>query len=206
MKKSTILLLGIFIVLVGLLFIDQKKDNNIKDTNFMQEVDVKSLDQQIIGSESPKIIYADQEDIIIFCNNVYIYNMPSQSLSKSFDMESFRADNDLPMRTNSFATLEGDKIIFSFSDGPGVSIYYTYTLNDDTWSEIDEEEYFEYLNNPFYNNTSEYIDKSLATVTHISENEYVYLLAEDMIIGNIEIVHVKDSEETSYKVFLHKDR
>lgn len=196
-RRITFIFSFLILALLMTVFIFIRNQND--EVLMMNEVNLDHIDKEIIGSEPPKIIYADSENIIIDCRGVYIYNITNQTLTKTFDVLSFLEKSHPDTFYSCFAVKDGTKIIFCYSNLGESTTYYCYSLDSDTFSKIEDDEYTIYRENVFSNSTNLKINNVYAT--YISDTEYVYLLSPDLIVGNIIAVYVKDSEETHYPIF-----
>ena len=169
----------------------------------INQVDLKTVDDLRIGSEPPKLIYADKEKVILNCCGVYVYDMKSKIVTKSFDLSSLLTEKY--MKFGCFVSQDGKQIIFGVTKEPeGLVARYGYSFENDLVKELTEKEYRDYREKMFNCTDLDYNDKlyqkSTGRIINISDNEYVYLTFQDWV-STIKIVHVKDGKETYYSLF-----
>lgn len=208
-RKKVLILLCIVVVacisILILIFNHNSKAN--KNEVVISEVDLKTVDNLMIGDVPPNIIFADKDRVIFDCSGVYVYDLKSKALTKTFDISSSISKKYMKRIWNCFATQDGEKIIFSFPEEPNGSVArYSYSFQDDLIKEITAEEYNAYKIKAFKctrleDSNDELYQKSSGTIAKITDNEYVYLTFKDWKVSTIEVVYVKDGKETLYRVF-----
>jgi hypothetical protein len=173
----------------------------------MKEVNLEYLDELTIGSEPPKLLYADEDKVIFDCNGVFVYDMKAKDLSQSFDVLFDDSNKNVKRKWNSFVSKDGKYIIFmiGISANEDSIDRYCYSFEEDVVIEIDEKKYLNYRNNAFAWTDLDYKDelyeKSSGRIVYISDNEYVYLTFEDWLVSTIQFVCVKDNMESYYSIF-----
>ncbi len=205
-KKRVLILFCLAIVVCSFILLLVFRYNNHKANTkevSISEVNMKAVDDLIIGDEPPKLLYADKEKVIFDCQGVYVYDMQNKILAKSFDTASLVPDKHT--RLNAFVTKDGKHIVFGFSKGIS-GVWYGYSFKDDYVEKITEEEYKSFKEKMFVSTRlqdydNELYQKSSGIIVNISDNEYVYLTFKDWKVSTIKIVYVKDGKETEYSVF-----
>ncbi|MEO3944827.1 hypothetical protein [Gorillibacterium sp. CAU 1737] len=171
------------------------------------EVDLTKMESLMIGSEPPKLIYADNSKVIFeTTGGVYVYDLKETALIRSFDTSSFasaRYSNVLP---SSFATQDGNQLIFNFNNGSGGFVAaFRYSLADKRIHELTEQEAGEYRKQRFeciyLKPSDERYQKSSGMIASTSGRDYVYLTFRDWKVSTINVVYVQDDQETVYRVF-----
>lgn len=206
MNKRVLVFLCIAIILsLVIIIFTQYISTNDKVT--MKEVNLEDLNELIIGSEPPKLLYADKDKVIFDCYGVFVYDMKAKMISQSFDVLSIDSDKNEKRKWNSFVSQDGKHIIFRIGKSANNDFvdWYCYSFEDDLVTEIDEKEYLNYRNSAFewtdldYN--VELYEKSSGRIVPISDSEYVYLTFQDWLVSTIQVVYVKDNKETYYRIF-----
>jgi len=206
MKKKVLIIFCIAIIsLIAIIIYNKSKKSNINEI-IISEVDLKNIDELMIGSEPPKLLYADKEKVIFDCSGVYVYDMKNQALTKSFDISSTMSKMYGKRIWNCFVSQDGKQIFFNSSkDTTNLSARYCYSFENDLVKEIAEKEYTDNRKNAFECTYLDYKDelyeKASGSIVNISDNEYVYLTFQDWKVSTIEIVYVYDGKETYYSVF-----
>lgn len=206
-KKNVLILFCIAIVactsILFIVFSYGSHKANV-DEVAINRVDLKKVDALMIGSETPKLLYADKDKVIFNCSGVYVYDIKSKMVSKSFDTLSLLSE--MYTKLNCFVSQDGKQIIFGVTkESEGVVARYGYSFEKDHVKEITRKEYEDYREKMFkctyldYN--AELYQKSSGIIANISDTEYVYLTFQDWKVSTIKIVYVKDGKETYYSVF-----
>lgn len=212
-KKKLLILLCIVLVtcisiLIIMMFNHNSKANKSEDV--INEVDLKAVDNLIIGSEPPRIIYADKDRVIFDCCGVYVYDFKSKALAKTFDISASISKKYMERIWDCFATQDGKHIVFKFAkDSNGLVSLLDYSFQKDIIKEITEEEFNTYKEKAFIctrleDSNDELYQKSSGTIAKITDSEYVYLTFKDWKVDTIEAVYVKNGKDTIYKVFAKK--
>jgi hypothetical protein len=205
-KKKIFMLFCIAIVAcTSILLVIYSYNNHKENTKevAISEIDMKTVDDLMIGSDPPKLLYADKEKVIFDCLGVYVYDMKNKVLAKSFDTSSLVPDKHTKL--SSFVTKDGKYIIFGFSKGIS-GVWYGYSFKDDLVKELTEDEYKSYREKMFIctrlkDYEDELYQKSSGTIVKISDNEYVYLTFKNWKLSTIQVVYVNGVDETRYSVF-----
>lgn len=206
MNKRVLVFLCIAIILSLVIFIMTEYISNNHEVT-MNEVNLEDLDELIIGSEPPKLLYADKDKVIFDCNGVFVYDMKAKMISQSFDVLSIDSDKNEKRKWNSFVSQDGKLIIFMIGKSANNDLVdrYCYSIENDKVTEIDEKEYLKYQNSAFEWKEIDYNDdlyeKTSGRIVPISDNEYVYLTFHDWLVSTIQVVYVKDNKETYYSIF-----
>lgn len=86
-----------FMILSLLILVIACDNSEIKTTQMdydneliITQVEYDNLQNQIIGSEMPRIIYADNEKVVFDSGGIYIYDLINQKISSSLDIWSFK--------------------------------------------------------------------------------------------------------------------
>ncbi len=208
-KKKVLIVLCVAVLacisILIMIFIFNSKAN--KNEVVINEVDLNTVDNLIIGSEPPKIIYADEDQIIFDCCGVYVYDLKNKAITKTFDILPSVSKKHMKRIWDCFATQDGKQIIFKFAkDSNGLVTRYSYSFKNDLIKEIAEEEFNTYKAKAFKCTRLEDINdelyqKSSGTIAKITDNEYVYLTFQDWKVRTIEAFYIKNGKETIYKVF-----
>lgn len=82
MKKVKMICLLIIAISIGIIVIYSFNKSKIE----MNELEYSGIQNQIIGSELPRIIFADEENVIFDSGGIFIYNMVNQKITKSLDV------------------------------------------------------------------------------------------------------------------------
>ena len=206
MKKRLLFCLWIALVFVivvlfvkDILPMEKKEEKEI-----IESVNLETIDERIIGSEPPKLLYADSKKVIFDCCGVYVYDIENQKLMKSFDVQGVVSNKH--GRWSCFVSEDGKQILFHIENEKESSyLYYCYYFDSDQLKKISKKEYTNYRQNAFECTYLDYNDElyqqSSGTIVKISPNEYVYLTFEDWLLSTIKIVDVMDGRKTYYKVF-----
>lgn len=213
MKKRVLILFGISIaacitILIIISNLDNHKSNKNDNNNVFSMVDLKTVDDLIIGSELPKVLFSDKEKVIFDCRGgVYIYNMKKKILTQSFDISSFMSGKYSKDLLNCFVTKDGKQLFFGFFNLSKRELIaaYIYSFENNLVKELTEKEYTDYLKKAFICTYLDYNDKLYqkchGTIASISDNEYVYLTFKYHKVSTINIVYVSKGNETHYRVF-----
>lgn len=211
-KKKVLIVLCIAVVacisILIMIFNFSSKAN--KKAVVINEVDLKAVDNLIIGSEPPRIIYADEDRVIFDCCGVYVYDFKSKSLTKTFDIPASISKKYMERIWDCFATQDGKHIVFKFAkDSNGLVSLLDYSFQNNFIKEITEEEFNTYKEKAFIctrleDSNDELYQKSSGIIAKITDREYVYLTFKDWKVDTIQAVYVKNGQETIYKVFAKK--
>lgn len=206
MKKNLFAFLCVIVIASIMILVSTQFKSN-PNVVFMDEVNLENIKELIIGSEPPKLLYADTEKIIFNCNGVYVYDMKDKILTRSFDPLSIDSSLHGKEKWNSFVSQDGQYIIFHIGMGNsnGSVGSFSYSFEDDLITKISENDYMDYRNNMFECSYLEYKDdlyeKASGRIVYLSDKEYVYLTFYDWKVSTIQVVYVKDSVETKLNVF-----
>ncbi|WP_150271167.1 hypothetical protein [Paenibacillus tepidiphilus] len=208
MNKKTVILSCISVIAVVIILITSQSAANPNEI-VIPEVDLEQIEDLIIGSEPPKLIYADKTQVMFeTTGGVYVYDMEDKSVVRSFDTASFASERYPHVLQSSFATQDGKQLIFNFRDGPDLVAAYRYSFEDNSINKLTKNESRDYLNKRFEckypDPQDELYHKASGTIATISSREYVYLTFQDWKVSTINVVYVQDDQETVYNVFASK--
>lgn len=205
-KKMLIPFILVIVICIAVLITVFSFGSDKANTNeaVIPEIDLKAVDNLMIGSEPPKLLYADKEKVIFNCGGVYVYDIKNELLAKSFDTSPLLSEKYT--KYGCFVTKDGKQIIFSVTkESEGVIARYGYSFENNLVKEVTEKENAVYRENMFQCTSLDYNDelyqKSSGILANISNHEYIYLTFQDWKVSTIRIVHVKDGKETYYNVF-----
>lgn len=209
MNKKKLIALALIIVvactsiLLAIYSFDKHKTEPFGQEVAISQVDLKSVEGLMIGSEPPRLLYADREMTVFDCRGIYVYDRNTKKLAQSFDTSSLVQGKQ--QKLSSFVTEDGNYIIFGVS-GEGSSSWYIYSFKDDIVKTLPQEEYESYHEKMFICTRltayeDELYQKSSGVIADIGEDEYVYLSFKDWKVSTIEAVYVKRTVETRYSVF-----
>lgn len=221
MYKKTVILSSITVVVcvaILMIFFHDYDSGTAKSTEtsvnpkevVIPEVDLNKIDDMVIGSEPPKLIYADKVKVLFeTTGGVYVYVLNDKSLIRSFDISSFASERYANVYESSFVTQDGKQLIFHFSKESGEFVAaYRYSLEDKAINELTEKESIDYREERFETKypdpSDELYQKSSGIIATISGREYVYLTFQDWKVNTINVVYVQDDKETVYSVFNNK--
>lgn len=175
------------------------------DKIIIKEVNLKKIDDLMIGAEPPKLLYADKERVIFECGGVYVYDTKNKVILKSFDTSSITGGKH-HNKVSCFVTQDGNQIVFGVvKETEGLVLRYACSLEGDSVKELTDEEYKDCRTKAFKCTNIDYNDKlyqkSYGRIAYISKKEYVYLTFKDWKVSTITAVYVNDNTETSYSIF-----
>ena len=204
-KRGIIILCVLVAVFIGaFIIIFNHNKYKVTETEFViDEIDLNTINDLLIGSEPPKILHADKENVIFNSSGIFVYNMKDKALIHSFNISSFMAGVYL----DCFVLQDGEELIFTSIEDTGNSAmaYYSYSFVNDTVKELTGKQYTDYLEKRFICESLDYQDelyqKSSGKIANISDDEYVYLTFEDWKVSTIKIVYVNKGKETYFNVF-----
>ncbi len=208
MNKNKVLILACIVIVactsILIILFNYNSHKANKNEVVISQVDLKTVDDLRIGSEPPKLIYADKEKVIFNCGGVFVYDMKNKIVTKSFDLSSLLTEKY--MKFGCFVSQDGKQISFGVTKEPeGLVARYSYSFKNDLVKELTEKEYRDNREKMFNCTNLDYNDKlyqkSTGMIVNISDNEYVYLTFQEWVVSTIKIVHVKDGKETYYSVF-----
>ncbi len=200
----SILLIGTILLGVGLL------TNPITSSNVLvaKEVDLTKFENSIIGSEMPRILYADRDKVIFEASGVYVYDLKKEELVCSYAFDSF---DDQLLKNNKvfvFALSDGKQIIWGFEDEVGnVVKAYSCITGEKNLIEISKEQMITYQKNSFLcyypNENDERYKQSFGAITMLSpvQGEVIYLTFSSVEVASIKIVYESSLEHKEYQVF-----
>ncbi len=209
MNKKKLIALALIIVvafasiLLAIYSFVKHKTEPLAQEVAISQVDLKAVEGLMIGSEPPRLLYADRGMTVFDCRGIYVYDRNSKKLAQSIDTSSLVQGKQ--QKLSSFVTEDGKYMIFGVS-GEGSSSWYVYSFKDDTVKTLTQEEYESYHEKMFICTRltayeDELYQKSSGVIAHIGEDEYVYLSFKDWKVSTIEVVYVKRAVETRYSVF-----
>lgn len=180
----------------------------------MNEIDLSLAEDTIIGSELPRLLYADEDKAVFDCAGIYVYDFSSKKISHALDTLSFgemyfSKGKDRDIRSGQFVLQNGDEIIISYNDYGNLNTddlpkHYSYALSHQVLKEINIEEYEDQR---FECQYLEYEDDlyaiSTGMVANINDDEFVYLKHSEYKVSSIKIVYVNGMTETVYDVFYY---
>jgi|LGOV01.1.fsa_nt_gb hypothetical protein len=186
--------------------------NDNKNDLMIAEIDYTDPETSIIGSEFPRILYADNKKVIFDSRGIYIYDLIDQNIDTSLDLISFRnktfgEDEKHKSRSWTFSTVDGNELIIVFTDIDDASLkaLYSYELSTKSVKEISNKEYEEKSENMFLCEELKFDDElyntaSYGTVARIDENSLIYLkLSGDLT--TIQVVYRSGDSENVYPAF-----
>jgi hypothetical protein len=207
-KKYLYCFLTVIVACIVILIISFNYDSHKTNKNeaIISEVDLKTVDDLIIGSDPPKLLYADKDKVIFNCRGVYVYDIKNKVITQSFDISSFMSGKYSKLLSECFSLQGGKQLVFGFFKVAGSLVAaYSYSFENNLIKELTEKEYKDCLEKRFecmyLNYNDELYQKSSGMVANISDNEYVYLTFQDWKVSTINIVYVNDDTETHYRVF-----
>lgn len=200
----SIILLGILLLGAGLL------TNPITFSTALvaKEVDLTKFKNSIIGSEMPRILYADRDKVIFEASGIYVYDLKKEELVSSYAFDSF--DTQL-LKNNKgfvFALTDGKQIIWGFEDIVGNNVKaYSCITGEKNLMEISKELMATYQKNSFScyypNESDERYNKSFGAITMLpaTQDEVIYLTFSSVEVATIKIVYESSLEHKEYQVF-----
>ncbi len=178
------------------------------------EISLERVDSMIVGSEFPLIIYADEEKVIVNGLGIFIYDINEKTVTDSLDIWRFAnkladEENDSDIRPWVISNNDGSELYISFENymnfNDNYAHYFTYSISDKFLLEISRNEYEILKEDAFDCNYSgisnELNSKSIGTVAELENGTLIYLNMLDNIIGELEVIYLKEEIETRYKVF-----
>ena len=186
--------------------------NNHKEDIVIAEIDYTNPETSIIGSEFPRILYADNRKVIFDSRSIYIYDLIDEDIDTSLDLISFQNEvfgekEKHNIRSWTFSTVDGNELIIVFTDIDDGSLkaVYSYDLFTNSVKEMSTMAYEEKRENMFLCEELKFDDElyntaSSGTVARVDENSFIYLkLSGDL--SSIQVVYRTGDSESVYPVF-----
>lgn len=164
---------------------------------------VKSLD---VGSEGPRIVYADENTVIFECVDLFVYDLKEKKISNSYNIRELCEKNyEQGCVTQCYGLMDGKTVLLGvFNDPASLKTLYRITLEDSSCTKISTDLLQGSMKNVYTciepDRGNPLLASVLGFVGQISEEEFVYLTS-DMTVGGIVINHIKKNKLTSYHVF-----
>ncbi|QEH67190.1 M56 family metallopeptidase [Cellulosilyticum sp. WCF-2] len=200
----SIILIGIFLLSVGLL------TNPITFSTALvaKEVDLTKFESSIIGSEMPRILYADRNKVIFEASGVYVYDLKKEELVCSYAFESFDTQLLKNNKVFVFSLADGKQIIWGFEDTAGNDVKaYSCITGEKNLMEVSKELMATYQKNSFScyypNENDERYNQSFGAITMLpgTQDEVIYLTFTSVEVATIKIVYESSLEHKEYQVF-----
>jgi|LGOV01.1.fsa_nt_gb hypothetical protein len=177
------------------------------------KMNLEKIDDMVIGSEFPVIVYADEDKVIINGFGIFIYDINKKIVTDSLDIwrfaNSITIKNETDIRPWVFSNKDGSELYLSFEDymnfDDNYAYYFTYSVIDKSILEISRNEYEikkqDIFECEYTMIKEEIVDKSIGAVAELENGTYIYLNMLDYIVGELEIIVLKEEKETRYWVF-----
>ncbi|MCT4544575.1 MAG: hypothetical protein N4A63_13610 [Vallitalea sp.] len=202
-----LLILILTVLIVWIINIQQSKLT-------INQVNRDYIENQIIGSELPRIRFANKNKVI-FENggNIFLYDLIEQKMTLSLDIISFQDqyfsdEKSKDIRPWTYVTKNANEIIVTFNNydfEPFDEKFYSFNISDKVITEISTKDFEAKKTNIF---TCEYLkpdnklyNKSTGKISRIDDKRFVYLAHDNYKVNSIKIILVDDNKKTTYNVF-----
>lgn len=172
----------------------------------VKEMDNNAIKEKMIGSEPPRLLYADHSKVIFESVDIYVYDMVNKKLSKSFDVSTLLSEKYKECKYQSRVSSDGKELFIIFKEMSGAfKAAFNYSFQSNKWKEMNESECKRKEENSFECTLIDASNKlsqvTSGYVVYLSEAEYFYLTFKDWKVSEINIVYVNNDKKDVYKVF-----
>jgi len=213
MRKINYMCLGLVLMLVSLIgMMACEKAADKKEAFIFDSVDYTDTTNMLIGSELPRILFANKDQVIVENRHIYIYDLKKREMVQSIDMVAFTdriLGPDFKDRCRSWviSDKEGERLIFSFSQLEGDNHkYFTYSLKTSQLEEVSQEVYLVLRDNRYSCQTFEpgditrYEDR-LDYKAQIDDQAYLYLVLSRGDFSQARVVLEDGDQYQVYSLF-----
>lgn len=212
-KKNIFIIMFGCVIILGITFLLMRSTR--KGSVVINDINLNMVEDVIIGSELPKVLYADQNKIIFYNAGIYVYEFKNKEITHALDIISFietqiTNSEDFDIRSGQFVSEDGSHILIEYSDYSNVEkndlpLYYSYSVDSKEIKEVSEEEFIDKKKSVFECEYLEYeqelYSKSTGMIARINNEEYVYLKINGYNLSELQIVYVNGTQETVYNAF-----